>query len=175
MTEYEFTLRFTLPSEDLDMDSIADSLYGQGCDDAVIGIGQPGRLALDFTRRASSARKAVLSAISDVTDALPGVCLVEVAPDLVGVTDIAEMVGCSRQNIRQLMIACATGAPVPVHGGRQSLWHLALVLDWLAREKSYDVSASLIDLAGAAMQVNLAMDSLKADPETEEDLRTLFA
>lgn len=174
VARYDFTLRFTLPSPDLDMDSVADRLYGQGCDDALIGIGQPGRLALDFARHADSAREAVMSAIADVTNAVPGARLVEATPDLVGVTDVAEMVGCSRQNIRQLMVSCAGSTPTPVHEGKQALWHLAAVLDWLVSEKHYRVSAELLELANAAMQVNLALDALQADPKVEEDLRAIL-
>ena len=32
-----------------------------------------------------------------------------------------------------------------------------------------------LDLADATMAVNLALDSLRADPDTERELRSLFA
>ncbi len=175
MTEYRFTLRFSLPSDMSDMNEIAERLYGGGCADALIGVGHPGRVALDFTREASSARDAVMTAIADVTRAIPGALLVEAAPDLVGVTDVADLVGCSRQNIRQLMLSSPGSAPCPVHEGRQALWHLHPLLDWLVSEKQYEVSADLVDVSAAIMQVNLAMDALRADEETEDELRELFA
>lgn len=175
MSKYDFTLRFTLPSADADMDDVADRLYGGGCDDALIGIGHPGSVALDFIRESSSARSAVMSAIADAIAAIPGLVLVEAAPDLVGVTDVADLVGCSRQNIRQLMISCPRAVPAPVHEGKQALWHLAPVLNWLASEKRYRISADLAELAVVNMQINLAMDALRADSETEEELRALFA
>ncbi len=175
MTKYDFTLRFALPSAGLDMDEVADRLYGHGCDDALVGIGHRGMIALDFTREAISPHVAVMSAITDVTKAVPGAILVAVAPDLVGVTDIADMVGCSRQNIRQLMVSCVGTVPAPVHEGKQALWHLAPVLNWLASEKAYRISAVLMDLAETTMQVNLAIDALQADPEVEDELRALFA
>lgn len=175
VTRYDFTLRFALPSAGMDMDEVADRLYGHGCDDALIGIGHRGMIALDFTREAPSARAAIMSAITDVSRAVTGAVLVEVAPDVVGVTDIAEMVGCSRQNIRQLLVSCTGTGLVPVHEGKQTLWHLAQVLRWLADEKSYRISDALIDLAETTMQVNLAIDALQADPEVEEELRALLA
>jgi hypothetical protein len=175
MSTYDFTLRFTLPSSEMDMDEVADRLYGAGCDDALIGIGHPGRVALDFTRKAASAHEAVMSAVSDVSAAVPGSVLVEVTPDLVGVTDVADMVGCSRQNIRQLMASCASSVPVPVHEGKQSLWHLAPVLNWLVRDKQYEIRQDLMDLAATNMRVNLALDSLRADSDTENELRAIFA
>ena len=72
VSDYEFTLRFTLPSPTVDMDDVADALYEHGCDDALIGIGQVGRVGLDFTRSATSARDALMSAIADVLSAIPG-------------------------------------------------------------------------------------------------------
>lgn len=138
-------------------------------------IGQLGRIGLDFTRAADSAHEAVLSAITDVRNAIPGVILVEATPDLVGVSEVAAMFGCSRQNIRKLIMSCPSTAPVPAHEGKSSLWHLGPLLRWLALEKQYDVGPALLDLADATMQVNMAMDSLRADPKTQQELRVLFA
>lgn len=156
------------------MDDVADRLYAGGCDDALIGIGYPGSVALDFTREAASAHAAVMSAIADVLAAIPGSLLVEAAPDLVGVTEVADMVGCSRQNIRQLMISFPRAIPAPVHEGKQALWHLAPVLEWLAREKRQRIDEGLIELAATNMRINTAMDSLRADPDTSDELRALF-
>ena len=144
MNDYEFTLRFVLPSR-RGHDRIVDALYGHGCDDALIGSGRPGRLGLDFTRAAGSARAAVLSAISDVRKAVPGATLVEVTPDLVGVADLALMFSCSRQNMWKLIMADCSTAPAPAHEGKQSLWHLGPLLRWLAREKRYTVDPRLLD------------------------------
>ncbi len=175
MNDYEFTLRFVLPSHDADMDRIVDALYGQGCDDALIGIGRPGRLGLDFTRAAESARAAVLSAIADVRGAIPGAILIEATPDLVGVADLATMLSCSRQNMWKLVMSSRSTAPAPAHEGKSSLWHLGPLLRWLAQEKQYTVDPRLLDLAEATMAVNLALDSLRADPDTERELRSLLA
>lgn len=175
MSMYEFTLRFTLPSAEIDMEDVADRLYGGGCDDALVGIGYPGTIALDFTREAVSAQTAVMSAIADVVGSIPDSVLVEVAPDLVGVTDVSALVGCSRQNIRQLMMSSADATPTPVHVGKQSLWHLAPVLSWLAHEKQYSIGQALLDLAATTMRINTALDALSADPDTERELRKLFA
>jgi hypothetical protein len=175
MSKYDFTLRFTLPATDTDMDDVAERLYGGGCDDALVGIGHPGSVALDFTRESTSARAAVMSAISDVSAAISGSALIEVTPDLVGVSDVADMVGCSRQNIRKLMVSPPRSAPAPAHEGNSSLWHLSPLLHWLAREKRYAISPGLLDLADATMQVNLALGSLRADPDTEREIRVLLA
>jgi hypothetical protein len=175
VSEYGFTLRFTLASAEDDLDDLVERLGDGGCDDALVGIGHPGRIALDFIRNADSAPEAVFSAVADVSRALPGATLAEVAPDLVGITDVAEMVGCSRQNIRQMMIAAGSGALVPVHEGSPSVWHLAPVLSWLALTKGYRFEQSLLDVASIAMQVNLAIDARSADSVVQERIRTLIA
>ena len=175
MNAYEFTLRFALPSADADMDSLLESLAEEGCDDALIGIGVPGRIALDFNRSAASAREAVFGAIGDVRRAVPGAVLIEATPDLVGVTDIADVAGCSRQNIRQLMAASGASAPVPVHESKQATWHLAPVLDWLARDKNYEVDRNLRDLAEVTMQVNIGAGAMRCDANAQAEIRALFA
>jgi hypothetical protein len=175
MNEYEFTLRFALSPSDQDLDHIADALYEHGCDDALIGIGQPGRLGLDFTRAGASARAAVLSAIADVKKAIPDATLVEVTPDLVAISDVALMFGCSRQNMWKLIMSSGPATPAPAHEGRSALWHLGPLLHWLVQEKRYNVNPCLLELADATLQINLANDSLRSDPDTERELRSLFA
>jgi hypothetical protein len=97
VTEYIFTLRYQF-THDQDMDGLLERLGASGCDDAIVGVGQPGRLALEFAREAGSAQDAVHSALADVQRAVPQAHLVEVTPDLVGLTDVAQVVGVSRQS-----------------------------------------------------------------------------
>lgn len=159
-----------MPSDDM-----VERLGNSGCDDALIGVGQAGRIALEFARNSESAHSAILSAIHDVRRALPKAELVEAAPDLVGLTDVAAMVGCSRQNMRKLLITHDPGMPAPIHEGSPSLWHLAPVLKWLVREKSYAVVEDLLELAEAAMRVNAALGALRTDDQTREEIRALLA
>lgn len=69
-------LCWRLQSDDNDMDAIIDRLAEDGCDDALVGVGQPGCLALEFVREAPSAHDAVEGAIEDVHRALPNARLV---------------------------------------------------------------------------------------------------
>ncbi len=96
--EYICTLKYRLAERDDDPDVLVERLGEAGCDDALVGIGQPGRLALEFTREADSAEPAVRSALADVKHAIPSARLIEAAPDFVGLTDVAEVAGVSRQN-----------------------------------------------------------------------------
>jgi hypothetical protein len=79
--EHEFTLTFTLPANHQPVDDLIERLGEAGCVDALVGIGQAGRIALEFTREATSAKSAIASALATVKAAIPGAKLLEVTPD----------------------------------------------------------------------------------------------
>jgi predicted DNA-binding transcriptional regulator AlpA len=169
--EYTFTLKYQLSSGDRDSEALVERLGEAGCDDALVGIGQPGRLALEFTRESADAEVAVHSALADVRRAVPSAKLIEVVPDLVGLTDVADIVGVSRQNMRKLMLAYSNSFPVPMHEGSASIWHLADVLAWLQARGGYAVDQAVLDVAQIAMQVNVTKErrrlTLPASPMLE--------
>jgi predicted DNA-binding transcriptional regulator AlpA len=171
--KYEFKLRFVLPSGSPQRDELVERLGEAGCTDALIGVGQTGRIALDFTRTADSARTAVFSAIADVSKAIPKIMLLEVSPDLVGLTEVAQIAGVSRQYMRKLTPAAAF--PAPVHEGSATLWHLAPILAWFRKRGSYDIAQATIDVARVAMQVNLARQVRGLTPLFPRELRTVLA
>ncbi|EQC0140444.1 TPA: helix-turn-helix transcriptional regulator [Pseudomonas aeruginosa] len=171
--EYTFTLKYQLADDDRNPDVLVERLGEAGCDDALVGIGQPGRLALEFIREAENADAAVRSALADVRSAVPSARLIEVAPDLVGLTDVAEMVGVSRQNMRKLMLANPGSFPAPVHEGSASIWHLADVLTWLQARGSYSLARDVLEVARVALQVNLAKESRRLPRSTSEELGAL--
>jgi len=74
--EYAFTLKYQLPDDD-SVDDVVERLGAIGCDDAMVGIGRVGLLSLDFTREATSAETALVSALSDVKRAVPSAKLIE--------------------------------------------------------------------------------------------------
>ena len=171
--EYTFTLKYQLADEDRDADALVERLGEAGCDDALVGIGQPGRLALEFTREAVDADEAVRSALADVRRAAPLARLSDVAPDLVGLTDVAEIVGVSRQNMRKLMLAHPSSFPAPVHEGSASIWHLADVLAWLQARGSYALAKGVLDVARVALQVNVAKEGRRLPRSASEELEAL--
>jgi hypothetical protein len=173
--EYEFTLKYRLAAADSDADELVERLGAAGCDDALLGIGQPGRIALEFSREARSAKAAVISAMRAVKKAIPAARLVEVSPDSVGLTDIAELVGVSRQNMRQLSLVHAKNFPAPFHSGNVELWHLAHVLEWLKTRGTYRIEQSLLDVALVAMQINLVKESNLIQGEVRREVRNLVA
>lgn len=153
--EYEFTLKYQL-NEDEDADALLERLAQAGCEDALVGVGQPGGLALAFVRESPSAREAIESALKEVREAVPDARLIEATPDLVGLTDVAEIVGVSRQNMRKLMLSHAHSFPAPIHEGSASLWHLAEILVWLQARGSYAIGQETLELARVAMTVNVS-------------------
>jgi predicted DNA-binding transcriptional regulator AlpA len=171
--EYIFTLKYQLSEEDSDLDDIVERLGAAGCDDALVGVGQRGRIALEFTREAESAEAALVSALADVKRAIPSARLIEAAPDFVGLTDAADVVGVSRQNMRKLMVNYPTSFPPPVHEGSTAVWHLADLLAWLQAKGGYDVDRSTADVAAAAMQINLAKAANQITRRVQREVREL--
>lgn len=159
MNEYEFTLKFRLPDACVDPGQFVDALAEAGCDDAIVGVGQRGRIALDFSREAASALEAVVSAGHDVRRAIPDAELVEASPDFVGLTDVADLVGCSRQNMRKLMMSNLATFPAAVHEGSQAFWHLRPVLAWFSENQKRVIDSALIEVSEATMKVNIAKET----------------
>jgi predicted DNA-binding transcriptional regulator AlpA len=173
--EYTFTLKYQLADDDRDVDALVERLGEAGCDDALVGIGQPGRLALEFTRDAPDAETAIQSALADVRRAVPTGRLTEAAPDFVGLSDVAEIVGVSRQNMRKLMLAWPSSFPAPVHEGSTSIWHLADVLSWLQARDGYLLPDDVLDIARAAMKVNVAKEGRRLPRSEARQLDALLS
>lgn len=173
--EYEFTLKFTLPIKGVDVDDLIERIGAAGCDDALVGIGQPGRIALEFTRAAQSAKQAIFSALEALKSAIPEAKLVEAAPDFVGLSDVAEFVGVTRQNMRKLMLAHPDSFPVAFHEGSASIWRLSPVLKWLQQRAHYEIASPLLEVAYVAMQINLACAAGHIERRLQREVDALVA
>jgi len=117
----------------------------------------------------------VLSAVLDVRLALPGATLIEAGPDYVGVSEVADLVRRSRQNIRKLLVGSGSWGPPPVHEGSSSLWHLAPVLLWLRDQKHYSIEDDLLDLATTNMQLNQVARESALGGEAEHRIRSVLS
>ena len=170
--EYDFTLKFMLSADEADADAniLVERLGEVGCNDALVGIGQPGRIALEFTREADSAKEAMFSALDESNKVIPEAKLYEVTPDFVGLSDVAELVGVSRQNMRKLMLAHRDSFPVAVHEGSAALWHLFPVLQWLQERAGYPIQQSVLDVSYIAMQINLAREARQIERQMHSEL-----
>ena len=163
MKTYEFELKFSLPEASQNPEVFIERLAESGCTDALVGIGQTGRIAFHFTRDANSAFEAILSAVNNIKAAIPEATLIEAAPDLVGLSDVAELLGYSRQNIRKLMMNNLVSFPAPIHEGTTVLWHLSSILTWLKERNRYQIDDLLLDIANTNMQLNMAKESIHMD------------
>ncbi|MCS3602275.1 putative DNA-binding transcriptional regulator AlpA [Buttiauxella sp. BIGb0471] len=172
MSEFSFTVIFTLPEKSQNPQQWVEALGAQGCDDALVGVGVTGRIALNFIREAQDAKQAVVSAIKDVKRIIPGAALVEVMPDLVGLTDIAELLGFSRQYMRKVMVS-RDAFPQPVHDGKTAIWHLEPVLRWMREAGVSKVPLPLVELSAITRQCNLQRELADVDANIQKQLGQL--
>ena len=97
MPEYEFTLTFNLPDAQSNPEDFLESLATVGCDDALIGIGKRGKIAVDFIRESSSAQEAVYSAIAQVVLAIPQAVFLDLSPDFISLMEVGQDLGNSKK------------------------------------------------------------------------------
>jgi len=172
MKEYEFTLKLKLAEPESQPEKHLNALAEAGCTDALIGIGQAGKIALNFIREAPSAYEAISSALAEIRTAIPDSELVEASPDFVGLTDLAEILGFSRQNMRQLVLRNGT-FPAPIHEGKAAIWHLAKVLNWLKQHKPYSLNETLLETAQVTLLLNLARETREIEPALQAKIKAL--
>ena len=72
---YQLTLRFRLRDADGDPVKYLDALFESGFDDALIGIGENGKVALMFDREGEALEVICATAVADVQKAIPGAVL----------------------------------------------------------------------------------------------------
>jgi len=168
MKEYDFTLKYRLGDASENPEQYIDALAKAGCEDALVGVGQNGRISLNFIREADSALEAISSAINDVQSAIPGANLVEATPDFVGVTDMADLFQVSRQYIRQLIRSRGTSFPEPVHEGKPSLWHLTDVLLWFRENQAREIRPEIYEVSRINMQLNVLKSCIKASANFQD-------
>ncbi|WP_343634059.1 DNA-binding protein [Roseateles sp.] len=174
--EYVFTLKYQLPAPDGEQVSLAQRLASAGCADARVSAGLRGRLMLKFSREATQADAALMSALEQVRRAVPGARLIEAGPDLVGLTDVAGVVGVSRQNMRKLMLTHPSTFPAPMHeGNSSSVWHLVDVLGWMKARGSYRIEASVLEVAAVTKSINLMREGRHLEAGRREELQRLMA
>jgi len=100
--EFEFDLMIALPAGERDEDAMLDALYEAGCDDAIVGTGAAGLVALGFIREGADAEAVIAEAVGQALKALPeGATLREVRPDLVSLADVAARLQVSRQALQK--------------------------------------------------------------------------
>jgi hypothetical protein len=167
MTTFEFTL--LVEGGDLQTDESQDALFEAGCDDATIGL-TAGVQYLQFDREARSLADALVSAITAVEKAVPGIRVVRVAPDeYVTLAEIARRIRRTRESVRLL----ATGErgpgdfPPPAARAEQrnKLWRWAEVASWLTDKLAVTVPAvpdAALSAVNGLLQARAALARLDA-------------
>ena len=77
---FNFTLTFSLLRYDSNLENYLDALFEADCDDAIVGTGMPGSIALNFSRSAKSAEDAIQQAVANVRKAIPDAEFTELKP-----------------------------------------------------------------------------------------------
>lgn len=130
MTEFEFL--FVVYGVSLDDDQATAILTGEF--DGVLSSNR-GRTRYAVSGRGTDSADAASKLVSRLTAALPALHVCYLDPDLVGIPDIAERTGHSRQNVLQWVNGERNGSrPFPVPegtAGRSLIWRWADVNEWL--------------------------------------------
>ncbi|ENZ7486683.1 DNA-binding protein [Klebsiella aerogenes] len=174
MPIFNFTL--TLSGVTSQTPGLEDALFAAGCSDALVCF-YGTAVYLEFDREGQSLEQAALSAIRDVeTAALPDIRVESIDSTLVGLSDIAELIGVSRQAIA-LLKEGARGSrrfPGPVQRvkGNSPLWRWKSVVEWLVAEKRIAADSPMVANALLLDSLNLALQ-LRRSPENHRVQRYL--
>lgn len=158
MPLYNFTL--TLSGVTSETDRLEDILFLGGCDDALICC-YGKSVYLEFDREADSLDDAISTAITDVESVEVGIRVTSVDSALVGLSDIAELTGLTRQAIALLKDGLRGNGnfPSPIQRikGQSPLWDWADVADWLEKNNRLHKYPELSHQAKILCKWNLAL------------------
>jgi hypothetical protein len=169
--EFEFELVFALPDGEHDPFALSNAVFEAGFEDALVGSGQTGLLAVGIETEGEDAEGAILDAARALIRVLPvGTVLREVRPDLVSIAEVAEKLEVKRQALQQRRM------PPPVAGGLYRIDEMGEALIEASqpekgkRRPRFNMkSASKWFRAGhAARQVNAQLTMRQIDPATIE-------
>ena len=152
---FEFTLVCEPATALSDNDTLVDSLYEAGCDDALV-VERAGVFVLAFDREASNLETAIASARADVARA--GMVTRRVGPDpLVNASDIANRAGVTRQAVSNY-VAGKRGKSFPRPVARvetdSPLWSWLEVVQWFRQTRNGKLSDDDIFQAHVIEQEN---------------------
>ncbi len=169
--EFEFELVFALPEGEHDAFALSDAVFEAGFENALVGTGHAGLLAVELEAEGDDAESVILETARALITALPaGTVLREVRPDLVSLADVAEKLEVKRQALQQRKM------PLPVAGGLYRIDEVIEVVmeasmpkEGQRRPRFNLASASKWFRAGpAARRVNAQLTMREIDPATME-------
>lgn len=160
MGTYTFTL--TLSGVTADTEGLEDALFAVGCDDALVCYYSKS-VYLEFDREASSLDLAIETAITAIESAHIPMRVASVDSTLVGLSDIAELAGLTRQAVALLKDGARGkgGFPAPVQrlNGNSPLWDWANVAQWLEHNNRLTHDPELSKNAKTLRKWNLVLQN----------------
>lgn len=171
---YEFDLIFSIPTGANALAASIDAVFEAGFEDAVVGSGDEGRIGIALEHVGKNALEAVLDAALAIVEKLPtGSFLVEVAPEVVSLAEVAERLNVSRQALQKRRM------PAPDKNG---LYRASEILETLSEDTRGRIFENLegcrpwLETGRAAMIVNgfLAVSSAGRDEIDHPLLAKLF-
>ncbi len=158
MPLYNFTL--TLSGVTSATEGLEDALFESGCGDALVYF-YGTSVYLEFDRDSDALPVAVLTAIRDIESAGIGARVESVDSLLVGLSDIAELAGLSRQAVALLKDGNRgpRNFPNPVQRlkGNSPLWNWDTVADWLVQHGRLAEDDPRVACARPLAEINLAL------------------
>lgn len=170
MPLFNFTL--TLSGVTASTPGLEDTLFANGCDDALVCF-YGTSVYLEFDRESETLSSAILSAVHNIETAGIAARVESVDSTLVGLSDIAERTGLSRQAVALLKDG-ARGrgqfpAPVQRVKGNSPLWSWRKVVEWLVSENRIVGDSPLVANARVLDSLNLALQ-LRSSMEAQSIL-----
>ena len=169
MNEYEFSLTYRLPFDESG-EKFINSLYDNGCDDAIVSVGNRGFVRLDFTRESTDAFHAIQSAHFNVKTAIPDAVFDKAGPYLLNLTELAFELGFTKQNIQKYAKGGSKKRvlfPSPVLTGKISYWYATDVFEWFWGAGIGEIQDKDLECLFAIKSLNLAMEEKKCPSMTE--------
>ena len=169
--DYEFELIFALPQGAQDAFALSDAVFEAGFEDALVGTGVTGLLAVALEAAGEDAESVILGAARALIRTLPaGTTMREVRPDLVSLADVAEKLEVKRQALQQRKM------PLPVAGGLYRIDELRDALEAAAspqpgrRRPRFNMTraAKWFRAGPAARRLNAQLTMQELDPVTIE-------
>lgn len=162
MTEFLFSLTFSVPlfcEKEAERQVINLHESERIGDQISVGFGKPGQLKIDFFTDGHSAEVIIRESIEEVERIVSDSYLCEVGPDLVNLSILADLYGCSRQNMRKYASGengrSLSPFPAPsVSSDNNILWHLFYLIEWFEENTQLKTPVGLKEVARAAAKIN---------------------
>jgi hypothetical protein len=160
-------------------DSFLDCLYEAGCDDALVFF-KDGYICLDFSRKASTAEQALVSALRDIAHSATDAITERIEPDdLTSLSEIARRTDVTRASLQKYARGNSKiGADFPkpvanISGSRRELYSSSEVISWMLKKDRVNLPAQTLELARAISVTNQAL--LIAKTKKNADVKRLVS